>query len=83
MIPSPTGQVRVGVTSEEPAVTSYRVVLRGQRATTLASWTVDLSRGQEWTTDVAVPRQEKNLQLDLFRAGEPNVVYRHATMTRG
>jgi uncharacterized membrane protein len=80
MLPAAAGVVRVGVASEEPQVTSYRLVLKDDNAT-LASWTLDLSQGQQWTTDVSVAGPDRKLQLDLFRADAPTVVYRHVATT--
>jgi hypothetical protein len=78
-IPDGSRTLRIGVANEEGGDTAYRVevVIDGAVNRTVP---VSVASGGQWTTDVAVPSGVSNVEVRLYLASDPTVVYRRATV---
>jgi hypothetical protein len=81
MLPAPGDGVRVGLDSHEANAMTYRVVLKDGSAV-ITEWpSVQLTPGQDWNAEVALPASvNSGLELLLYRSASPGEVYRRAAM---
>ncbi|MEZ4863308.1 MAG: DUF1616 domain-containing protein [Caldilineaceae bacterium] len=77
---------RFGVTSGEFANTAYRAqIIQGEQV--LHEWTdIELKPGGQWVVTVTLPTQPQDaasIEVLLFRADQPDTIYRHITLWQG
>jgi uncharacterized membrane protein len=78
--------VRLGVSSNEFAATSYRLQVK-LNDTILREWpAIALAPGEQWETTVVLPTaqaQDERVEALLYRSDAPDMVYRRGLLWRG
>jgi uncharacterized membrane protein len=72
-------QVRVGVANHEGQRTTYRLVLANPTSIVLEWPAIAVEDGQQWEADAPVTNSQSRLELNLYLADKPGVVYRTAS----
>lgn len=80
LVPNDAGsQARVGVANHEGQSTTYRLVLTDPTGIVNQWPAVTVNDGQQWEVDVAISNSPSRLDVQLYLADEPGVVYRSAS----
>lgn len=78
--------VRLGIDNRESGTVRYRLLLTAG-ASDIQEWsTLTLAPGDEWETTVALPANlppDERVELTLYRADSPTVIYRRVQLGRG